>query len=236
MPTTTDRCPHCGRALEPLFVDVLGKTYRVGSRDCTCEGAEADRAELLRRQAEAERREREQARIDALLKSGIMPRFIAAEHPLAAECAGEVAGGGNLYIFGGVGTLKTSLASAVARRLVEDGWEVVFSAMWRILDEIKDGFRDGRDPLPSYQCCDVLILDDLGKESPTDFALERLFALVDERSALMRPTVVTTQYRPGKLIDRLAKNGDRDTAVAIVSRLRQDCRTVEMGGGDRRLA
>ena len=52
----------------------------------------------------------------------------------------------------------------------------------------------------------------------------------------MLPTAVTTQYRPSQLIERLAKNGDHDTAIAIVSRLRQDCRVVEMTGGDRRLS
>jgi hypothetical protein len=51
----------------------------------------------------------------------------------------------------------------------------------------------------------------------------------------MLPTCVTTQYRPSELIARLAKNGDRDTAVAIVSRLRQRCRMVETSGPDRRM-
>lgn len=91
------------------------------------------------------------------------------------------------------------------------------------------------DPLPAYQSVHVLVLDDLGKESPTDFALERMFALVDERYNRLLPTVVTTQYRRSMLTDRLARRGDEETAKAIISRLRQGCMTVELKGGDRRL-
>ena len=117
---------------------------------------------------------------------------------------------------------------------MQHGVGVKFSAMWKILDEIKAGFREGFDPLPKYQRAKVLVLDDFGKESPTDYALERMFALIDERSARMLPTAITTQYKPSMLIERLAKNGDEDTAIAIVSRLRQDCRSIELDGGDRR--
>jgi DNA replication protein DnaC len=163
-----------------------------------------------------------------------MARYENAVHPMAAELAQEVMRGRNVYIFGDVGTLKTHLASAMAIKLIRRGQDVLFSAMWKVLDEIKAGFRDGSNPLPRYQRAKVLVLDDFGKEALTDFALERMFALVDERNARLLPTVVTTQYKGGRLIDRLALNGDVDTAKAIVSRLRQDCRVVELSGGDRR--
>lgn len=235
MPSTT-RCPFCGAAMVRRELTLGGKPVFGGYEPCQCAGAVAERAEQERRDRErAERADRER-RLQAIRRAGIMPRFERAEHPMAAECARELRDGRNLYVFGEVGTLKTQLASAVARTLVEQGVNVRFSAMWKILDAIKAGFGDGYDPLPQYQSCRVLVLDDFGKESPTDFALERIFALVDERSARMLPTAVTTQYRPSQLIERLAKNGDHDTAIAIVSRLRQDCRVVEMTGGDRRLS
>lgn len=231
----TTSCPHCGATLNARELRFGGKPVLAGYEQCECEGARAERAEIERLQAAAERRERERREREAVRRAGIMPRFEGAEHPLAAECAESLRQGRNIYIFGNVGTSKTHLASATARILVLEGRNVRFSAMWKVLDAIKAGFGDGYDPLPTYQGCKFLVLDDLGKESPTDFALERLFALVDERSARMLPTAVTTQYRPGRLIERLAKNGDEDTAKAIVSRLRQDCRTIELDGGDRRI-
>ncbi len=233
MPTTTS-CPYCGEPLKPRTFQLFGEMRQMGFEECQCDGAKAEREAIERKEAEAERRRRQRELSERIRMAGVMPRFESAEHGLAEQCADDVMDGRNLYIYGDVGTLKTHLASAMTIKLVERNVKVCFSAMWKILDAIKAGFRDDCDPLPKYQRVRVLVLDDLGKESPTDFALERLFALVDERSARMLPTVVTTQYKPGLLIDRLAKNGDRDTTIAVVSRLRQDCRTIELTGGDRR--
>ena len=63
-----------------------------------------------------------------------------------------------------------------------------------------------------------------------------LFQLIDQRYSAMRPTLVTTQYRPSDLVRRLAEQGDADTAKAIVSRLRHGARVVEFDGPDGRLA
>ncbi|MCI6274407.1 MAG: ATP-binding protein [Coriobacteriaceae bacterium] len=233
MPTTIS-CPYCGQPLKPRYFQLFGERKQMGFEGCRCEGATSEREVIARREAEKERQRERREFMERVRRAGVMPRFENAEHPQAERCADDVINGRNLYIYGDVGTLKTHLASAMTRKLVERNVNVCFSAMWKILDAIKAGFHENYDPLPKYQHVQVLVLDDLGKESPTDFALERLFALVDERSARMLPTVVTTQYKPGLLIDRLAKNGDGDTAMAIVSRLRQDCRSIELDGGDRR--
>ena len=232
MPNTT--CRHCGAVLQPREWTFGGRTIQCGFEECTCDAAIKEREALARLEAFAEQKERERRLAEAYRKAGIMPRYINAEHPMAPELADELERGRNLYIFGDVGTLKTHLASATARILVQHGKSVTCTAMWKVLDEIKAGFRDGFNPLPKYQRARILVLDDLGKESPTDYALERIFALVDERNARMLPTAITTQYKPSRLIERLAKNGDEDTAIAIVSRLRQDCRAIELEGGDRR--
>lgn len=232
----TTRCPYCGAELRARTINFAGKPMFAGFEECQCEGARRAREAEAREAAERKRRDEERRQAAAIRKAGIMPRFEHAEHPLAEGCARDMERGRNIYLFGPVGTSKTYLASATARTLVLHGRKVRFTAMWKILDAIKAGFRDGTDPLPAYQTVDYLVLDDFGKESPTDFALERIFALVDERSARMLPTCITTQYRPSALIKRLAKNGDEDTAFAIVSRLRQDCRAVELKGQDRRIA
>lgn len=215
-------------------MELGGKPIFAGYEPCMCDGAIRQRELAEKAEAERERREREQAKLKAYENAGISPRFLNASHPRAVECADAVHGGRNLYVFGEVGTMKTTLVSAVTKNLVDRKLSVRFTSMWRVLDAIKAGFNDNYDPLPAYQRVQVLVLDDLGKESPTDFALERLFALVDERYNNLLPTIVTTKYKPGMLLDRLAKNGDRDTAKDVISRLRQDCLMVELAGGDRR--
>lgn len=237
MPTTTS-CPYCGKELERREITFMGRKVFGGYFGCQCEGATKEREEQKAREAEEDaridREARERALASKVRKCGIMPRFENAEHPMAEALANAVMEGRNAYVFGKVGTGKTHLVSAAAYVLMRQGRNVLFTSMWRVLDAIKQGFSEDYDPMPKYQNAEVLILDDLGKESPTDFALERLFALVDERSARLLPTIVTTQYKPSELIERLGKNGDADTAIAIVSRLRQDCERIELTGSDRR--
>lgn len=235
MPSTTE-CPHCGAALKPRVIELMGRSIQAGYEECGCAAAVAERDERDRAEAEAEAERRRGEAARRVREAGVVPRFEKAWHPLAAECAEAMEAGRNLYVFGDVGTTKTQLASAVARLLAESGRDVQMTSMRRVLAEVRQGFDGGGDPLPSYARRKFLILDDLGKESPTDFALERMFALVDERYGMMLPTAVTTQYAPGRLVERLAKNGDADTAKAIVSRLRQGCKKVELTGADRRLA
>lgn len=234
MPSTTS-CPFCGAALKERTAFLFGRAVFAGFEECQCAGAIAERVTKARDERIQAEREQEERVMAAIRKAGIAPRYERAEHPMAQELAQAVMQGRNAYVFGEVGTLKTLLASAAATALIRQGCSgVVFSAMWKVLDEIRASFHDGSNPLPRYQTAKVLFLDDLGKESPTGFALERLFALVDERNAQMLPTVVTTQYKGSRLIERLALNGDADTAKAIVSRLRQDCLVIQTDGGDRR--
>ena len=63
-------------------------------------------------------------------------------------------------------------------------------------------------------------------------AMARLFAEAGYED--MRPTIVTSNYAPGALADRLARRGERVTAEAIASRISQTCRPVYLGGRDRR--
>lgn len=236
-PTTNQpTCDFCGRTLAPRTFALCGVERFLGWMPCSCEGATA-----ARKNAEAEEEaRRERARAEALERklaaSGLMPRYMHATHPRAREVVSRLLDGGGVWIHGPVGTGKTTLASAAARIIVESGRSLRIASMGRILDEIKAGFADDTDPLPTYAGVPMLMLDDLGKESPTDFALERLFALVDQRYSRMLPTLVTTQYAPQVLGHRLSKNGELDTAIAVVSRLRQNALMIELKGPDKRMA
>lgn len=164
---------------------------------------------------------------------------MAAASPMACDIAEGVRRGRGAYICGPVGTGKTHLASAVARLLVDGGTSVRVTDMLGVLAAIKgtyggDGTEDGVLSRLSRVGC--LVLDDLGKESPTDWTLGQVFRVVNDRYENMRPVVVTTQYGKGDLIRRLAKNGDEETAVAIVSRLSEMCDKYELQGKDRRLS
>jgi DNA replication protein DnaC len=97
-----------------------------------------------------------------------------------------------------------------------------------LLDRLRAGveYRDSDDPIPGLVGADLLVLDDLGREKSTDWVLERLYVLVNERYNERRPTVVTTNYTPNELVDRGYE--------AIVSRLLAGAELVRIAATDYR--
>lgn len=84
-----------------------------------------------------------------------------------------------------------------------------------------------------YAKCGLLVLDDLGKGSRTEWAVERIYMLVDYRSANRLPTIITSNYDLGELSSMLST--DQQTMEAIASRIAGMCRGVRVDGPDRRL-
>ena len=118
----------------------------------------------------------------------------------------------------------------------EAGYEVAFTTAKGMLERVKATFDEGgtEAAVARYAKCDVLVLDDLGKEDATEWSVGTVFSVLDARYEDMRPTIVTSNYAPGALADRLARRGERVTAEAIASRISQTCRPVYLGGRDRR--
>jgi DNA replication protein DnaC len=136
----------------------------------------------------------------------------------------------NLWLFGGVGSGKTHLAVAMIRALYGSGRSILFQYVPTLLDELRDSFAledDKRLKRHRVSTADVLVLDDLGCEKRTDWARERLTVIANERSVHGRPTIVTSNLKPSEVAERL---GDR-----LVSRLREDGLTVDLGQEDRRV-
>ena len=214
-------CPHCGAALDPLGAALAGRVAWVSAAPCPCEGAASEREAEARRRAALAAKEEAARREKALSRAGIPRRYWAAEadRPEFAEYIASFAGNGGagLYIHGGVGAGKTHAASAM-------------------LERVKATFDEGgtEAAVARYAKCDVLVLDDLGKEDATEWSVGTVFSVLDARYEDMRPTIVTSNYAPGALADRLARRGERVTAEAIASRISQTCRTVYLGGRDRR--
>ena len=233
-------CPHCGKPLDPLGALFAGKVYWVSHVGCGCEGEmRADRE-----RAEADERAERDERARLLARAGVPARF--ADATLAnGYCRAYVdsfTGRGTstgLYVHGPVGAGKTYNAAAIACALAQRGCDAIFSSALDILTNIQETYDSGsssKREMERYLSCGMLVLDDLGKESNTRWALTTLFTLVNARYERMLPMVITSQYTMGGLRDRLAQRGERETAEAIVSRLAETCMDVTLAGGDRRRA
>lgn len=230
-------CEFCGRSLEPLGAAFQGRVMWVAHEPCGCEG-ERTRAEEEEHQKRAEA-EAEMAR--RVASSGIGKRFREARTSIPAaisflESFGENRGRG-LYIRGGTGAGKTTAACAVARALVYSGYRVRVTTTLAMLDAIHDGYEAGArgaSALGAWTCCDLLVLDDLGKENANSWAMTTLFQVVNERYEALLPTIFTSQYRIEDIERRMSRSGEQETAAAIASRIRETCESVDLGNRDRR--
>jgi DNA replication protein DnaC len=105
--------------------------------------------------------------------------------------------GRGLWFDGPVGTGKTSLAILVAKAAKQAGRSYAVYPVPRLLAEIKRTFdRDASDSYLGFfrRLCsvDLLVLDDLGAERQTEWVLEQLYSIVNERWQDRRSIVVTT--------------------------------------------
>src|SRR5262249_46359243 len=126
-----------------------------------------------------------------------------------------------LLITGTYGCGKTHLAAAIANECLLHGRPVLFLNAPDLLDHLRAGFAPGADGsyadrFDEIRNAPVLVLDDLGTESPTPWATEKLYQLLNYRYNAQLPTVITTNKELRDIEPRVAS---RLTDTDIVSNL-----------------
>ena len=110
----------------------------------------------------------------------------------------RLADGEGLWLMGDVGTGKTTLAMLVSKAAVEGGHSVAIYSLPRLLSRIRrtyDAEAGEQSYLEFFERLtevDLLHIDDLGVEKRSDWVLEQLYAIVNERYETQRSMVVTT--------------------------------------------
>lgn len=193
-------CPHCG-GLGYVVPEVGPDHPGFGkAAPCSCRAAE-----------------REQARLDALFRiSQIGPlahctfdSFLPDGHGLttarqrnlrlAFERARDYAAEprGWLVLKGGYGCGKTHLAAAIANQRLAEGHAVLFVNTPDLLDHLRATFNPAStvaydERFEQVRNSSLLILDDLGAESNSPWAQEKLYQIFNYRYNSRLPTVITT--------------------------------------------
>jgi DNA replication protein DnaC len=159
------------------------------------------------------------------------PRTRKAVEAIAAfveDLDANLEAGRGLWLMGDVGTGKTTLAMLVSRHAVSSGATVAIYSLPRLLARIRRTYdADPREDsylgfFERLTSVDLLHVDDLGAEKRSDWVLEQLYAIVDERYQSRRAVVVTTNLGPDDLEEQL---GPR-----IVSRLTEMCESIPLPG------
>ncbi len=144
-----------------------------------------------------------------------------------------------LFITGTYGVGKTYLASCIANETIKNNITVIFGTLIQLLDFIKDTYKDyntsDKEYLDLYSSIDLLIIDDLGKEKPTEWVLEKLFLIVNNRYNNYLPIVITTNYNRNQLRERLCINKNYSIVDSIISRLYEMCCGIEIKDEDHRV-
>jgi DNA replication protein DnaC len=144
----------------------------------------------------------------------------------------RLAEGRGLWLFGDTGTGKTTLAMLISKAALEAGRSVAIYSLPKLLARIRRTYdtEPGGDSYLAFferlTSVDLLHIDDLGAEKRSDWVLEQLYALINERYETQRSVLITTNLAHTELEEQI---GPR-----TVSRLAQICDEVPVFGDDRR--
>jgi DNA replication protein DnaC len=141
----------------------------------------------------------------------------ASTHPLdglgfaaALEQAREYAKApqGWFVLTGPAGSGKTALAAAIANERVEHGEPALFIVVPDFLDHLRATYAPTSDVtydelFESVRNAPLLVLDDLGAQSGTPWADEKLFQVLNHRYNAELPTVITSSIRISEMDDRI---------------------------------
>lgn len=136
-----------------------------------------------------------------------------------------------ICLFGGKGRGKTRLAAtAAAARLARH--DVRWVSMPILLAQLGAAFSDSarRQAIAVLTGKGALIIDDLDKATPSDWAATQIFAALDTRIQAGAPLLITTNLTPA----RLGEKFKGEIGEAIMSRI-GGMRVLELPGRDNRL-
>jgi DNA replication protein DnaC len=201
------------------------------ARDCRCRAGRIARAKARSLSGVIPRRYR-LASFDTPPVSdmtGPAPRVV---RDFARRIDEHLDSGRGLWIFGGVGTGKTTLAMIVSRQALESGRSVAIYSLPRLLAELRRTFDDDAqhsytELLDRLAGVDLLHIDDVGAEQSSPWVLEQLYALINARYEEERSVILTTNIEQREdLVDQI---GER-----TVSRLQEMCELIPLFGDDAR--
>lgn len=134
--------------------------------------------------------------------------------------------GQGLLFWGNVGTGKTFLAGCIANALLEQKIPVLMTSFPKILNALCGLYSSERNEyLASLNRYTLLVIDDMGIERESQYTIETIYTVIDERYKSGKPFIITTNIQ----LDTLKNPQDVEHA-RIYDRIMERCMPVYFGG------
>lgn len=165
------------------------------ARPCECRERRLDRLRARGVTSVIPRKYRDVS-FDLLKNDGMDSRVLAGLEAYVDDLDANLASGKGLWLMGDVGTGKTAAAMLVSKRALEAGRSVAIYSLPRLLARIRSTFETDSDDsylefFERLTSVDLLHLDDLGAQQRTDWVLEQLYSIVNQRYESERSVIVT---------------------------------------------
>lgn len=134
-----------------------------------------------------------------------------------------------MVFYGKVGTGKSYTAACIANALMEMKVSVIMTSFVKILQDIQ-GCDEESNYINILNGCSLLIIDDLGAERNTDYALEKVYNVIDSRARADKPMILTTNLSFNEMMSTPDIRYKR-----IYDRIFETCIPVEIPGNSFRI-
>lgn len=230
-------CDKCKQALQTK-INLQGKEYTVRVM-CKCEEADyqAEQDAFKKQQRELQTKINKQNGL--IVKEwkhctfanddGQTPKLIALAKRYVTQWGKIKSENIGLLFFGGVGVGKTYATLCIANTLLDIGERVIATNFSRIINDLSNFDNDKNHYIHNLASCSLLVIDDLGMERQSDYALQIVESVIDERYKANKPIILTTNLSMAEL------QNPKDLKYArIYSRILSMTSPVKAQGEDRR--
>lgn len=197
-------CGQCNTRKEREIIWFDGKQKKVPVM-CKCR-AEEERLKKEQMQKEEEMRSIQRAKISSMMDDTFRTacfanyqirngneRHLKVAKKYCIEFSKMYERNQGLLFWGTVGTGKSYTAACIANYLLEANTSVVMTSFVRILQEMQGFDREREETFTNkLNSVKLLIIDDLGAERSTDYALEKVYGIIDNRYRAKKPLILTT--------------------------------------------
>lgn len=136
--------------------------------------------------------------------------------------------GQGLILWGGVGSGKSYMAACIANALLDQEVRVLMTNFATIINGMFTAI-DKNDYVNAICGYDLLIIDDLGIESHSEYRMEGLFNVIDRRVRSGKPMIITTNLTMKEMDETQDINEAR-----IYDRIRSVCQPIQVKGESKR--